>query len=111
MDLKEKLISSFLVFENKVDVEAYVHDVRSKAIKTFEDKGFPTKKDENWKYTSLNRILKENYTLFSKKETALEYRDVKSILSTISIPIRSFLSTVSIRPTCRKRRMMVWIFV
>lgn len=77
MDLKEKLLSSFLVFENKVDVGAYVHDLRSKAIKNFEDKGFPTKKDENWKYTSLNRILKENYTVFQKKEAALEYRDVK----------------------------------
>ena len=77
MDLKEKLLSSFLVFENKVDVDAYVHDLRSEAIKTFEDKGFPTRKDENWKYTSLNRILKENYTLFPKKDTALEYRDIK----------------------------------
>jgi Fe-S cluster assembly protein SufD len=77
MDLKEKLLSSFLVFENKVDVDTYVHDLRSEAIKTFEDKGFPTRKDENWKYTSLNRILKENYTLFPKKDTALEYRQVK----------------------------------
>jgi len=77
MDLKEKLISSFLAFENEVDVDTYVHDIRSVAIKTFEDKGFPTKKDEEWKYTSLNRVLKENYTLFTKKENALEYRDIK----------------------------------
>jgi Fe-S cluster assembly protein SufD len=77
MDLKEKLLSSFLVFENKVDIDTYVHDLRSEAIKTFEDKGFPTRKEENWKYTSLNRILKENYTLFPKKDTALEYRQVK----------------------------------
>jgi len=77
MDLKEKLLSSFLVFENKVDIDAYVHDIRSEAIKTFEDTGFPTKKEEDWKYTSLNKVLKENYTLFSEKENALEYRDVK----------------------------------
>jgi len=77
MDLKEKLISSFLAFENEVDVDTYVHDIRSVAIKTFEDKGFPTKKDEEWKYTSLNRVLKENYTLFTKKENALEYWDIK----------------------------------
>jgi Fe-S cluster assembly protein SufD len=77
MDLKEKLLSSFLVFENKVDVDTYVHDVRSKAIKVFENKGFPNKKDENWKYTSLNRVLKPNYTILQKKEVALEYRDVK----------------------------------
>ena len=78
MDLKEKLISSFLAFENQMDVDTYVHDIRTEAIKTFEDKGFPTKKDEDWKYTSLNRVLKENYTLFPKKENTLEYREIKS---------------------------------
>ena len=77
MDLKEKLVSSFLAFENQVDVDAYVHGIRSEAIKTFEEKGFPTKKEEAWKYTSLNRILKHNYSVFPQKENALEYRDVK----------------------------------
>ncbi|HMC02270.1 MAG TPA: Fe-S cluster assembly protein SufD [Flavobacteriaceae bacterium] len=77
MDLKEKLISSFLAFENEVDVDAYVHDIRSEAIKTFEDKGFPTKKEEAWKYTSLNRILKHNYSVFPRQDTTLEYRDIK----------------------------------
>ncbi|MDA7557623.1 Fe-S cluster assembly protein SufD [Flavobacteriaceae bacterium] len=77
MDLKEKLISSFLAFENQMDVEDYVHDIRSKAIKTFEDEGFPTKKDEAWKYTSLNKILKQDYSVFPDDENAIEYRDVK----------------------------------
>ena len=77
MDLKEKLISSFLAFENQVDIDSYVHDIRSEAIKTFENKGFPTKKEEAWKYTSLNTLLKQNYSVFPKQEKALEYRDVK----------------------------------
>ncbi|MCK0108047.1 Fe-S cluster assembly protein SufD [Flavobacteriaceae bacterium S0825] len=77
MELKEKLLSSFLAFENQVDVDTYVHDIRSKAIKTFETKGFPNKMDEAWKYTSLNKILKEDYSVFSKEENALEYSDVK----------------------------------
>lgn len=77
MELKEKLLSSFLAFENQVDVDAYVHDIRSEAIKSFEDKGFPNKKDEAWKYTSLNKVLKEDYSVFSKEENALEYREVK----------------------------------
>ncbi|WP_347923630.1 Fe-S cluster assembly protein SufD [Pontimicrobium sp. SW4] len=77
MELKEKLLSSFLAFENQVDVDTYVHDIRSEAIKTFETKGFPNKKDEAWKYTSLNKILKEDYSVFSKQENALEYSDVK----------------------------------
>ncbi|MEL0455038.1 Fe-S cluster assembly protein SufD [Flavobacteriaceae bacterium SZ-1-7] len=77
MDLKDKLVSSFMAFENSVDVDTYIHDVRSDAIKIFEEKGFPTKKEEAWKYTSLNKILKEDYSVFPKRETGLEYRDIK----------------------------------
>ncbi|WP_298546971.1 Fe-S cluster assembly protein SufD [uncultured Aquimarina sp.] len=77
MELKEKLISSFLAFENTVDVDAPVHDIRSQAIKVFEEKGFPTKKEEAWKYTSLNAILKHDYSIFPKEENALEFKDVK----------------------------------
>ena len=44
MDLKEKLVSSFIAFENQVDIDSYVHDIRTEAIKNFENLGFPTKK-------------------------------------------------------------------
>lgn len=77
MDLKEKLISSFLAFENETDIDSPIHDVRSEAIKTFEEKGFPTKKEEAWKYTSLNSILKHDYSVFPKQENALEYNEIK----------------------------------
>ncbi len=77
MELKEKLVSSFLAFEDTVDIDAPVHDIRSQAIKVFEEKGFPTKKEEAWKYTSLNAILKHDYSVFPKEENALEFRDVK----------------------------------
>ena len=77
MSLKEKLVSSFLAFENHVDIDSKIHDIRSEAIKTFETEGFPTKKDEAWKYTSLNSVLKQDYSLFPKQDNALEYSDVK----------------------------------
>ncbi|AEH01025.1 Fe-S cluster assembly protein SufD [Lacinutrix sp. 5H-3-7-4] len=77
MDLKEKLVSSFLAFENTIDVESPVHDIRTEAIKTFETTGFPSKKEEAWKYTSLKNILKEDYSVFPKQENALEYKDIK----------------------------------
>jgi len=77
MELKEKLISSFMAFENLVDVDLPVHDVRSEAIKRFESQGFPSKKEENWKYTSLNSVLKHNYSVFPKHDNAIEYNDVK----------------------------------
>lgn len=77
MSLKEKLISSFMAFENQVDVDTKIHDIRTEAIKAFEDQGFPTKKDEAWKYTSLKSILKHDYSVFPKQENALDYKDVK----------------------------------
>ncbi|MFI1744973.1 Fe-S cluster assembly protein SufD [Thalassobellus sediminis] len=77
MDLKEKLLSSFLIVDNQVDIESYVHDVRNDAIKIFKEKGFPSKKEEAWKYTSLNKILKEDYSVFPKQENVIEYRNVQ----------------------------------
>lgn len=77
MELKEKLISSFMAFEERVDVHADLHDLRTEAIKNFEIKGFPTKKDEAWKYTSLNSILKSDFSVFPKKENTIEFSDVK----------------------------------
>jgi len=77
MELKEKLISSFMAFEEQVDVHSELHDVRTLAIKNFENKGFPTKKEESWKYTSLNAILKNDFTVFPKNENSIEFKDVK----------------------------------
>ncbi|MGS0525656.1 Fe-S cluster assembly protein SufD [Zobellia nedashkovskayae] len=77
MDLKDKLISSFMAFENNVDVEHPVHDVRMEAIKNFEEKGFPSKKEEAWKYTSLNSLQKIDFSIFPREENTLEYKDVK----------------------------------
>nr|WP_314866036.1 Fe-S cluster assembly protein SufD [uncultured Flavobacterium sp.] len=77
MELKEKLLSSFMAFEERVDVQTELHDLRTLAIKNFEDKGFPTKKDEAWKYTSLNAILKKDFSVFPKNEFTIEFKDVK----------------------------------
>jgi Fe-S cluster assembly protein SufD len=77
MDLKEKLLSSFMAFEERIDVHSELHDVRTSAIKNFENKGFPTKKDESWKYTSLSAILKNDFSVFPKTDTAIQYSDVK----------------------------------
>ena len=78
--LKEKLLSSFLAFENEKDVDSYVHDIRTQAIKKFEEEGFPTKRLENWKYTSLKKTLQHDYKLFPSKSEALEFKDIESFL-------------------------------
>lgn len=76
MELKEKLLSSFMAFEEQIDVNHELHDIRTEAIKNFENKGFPTKKDEAWKYTSLNNILKNDFSVFPKKDNTIESKDV-----------------------------------
>jgi Fe-S cluster assembly protein SufD len=77
MDLKEKLISSFMAFEEQLDLSSPIHEIRTNSLKQFEALGFPTKKDEAWKYTSLAKLLKNDYSIFSKKETTTELKDVK----------------------------------
>lgn len=80
MDLKEKLVSSFMAFENRVDVNNKIHDIRTDAIKIFEEKGFPSKRDEAWKYTSLNKVLSYDYSVFPKQENLPEYKEIKGYL-------------------------------
>src|SRR5690606_22854685 len=77
MDLKEKLIASFMAFEERVDVHSELHDIRTAAIQNFENKGFPSKREEAWKYTSLNAVLKNDFTVFPKTEPLVEVADVK----------------------------------
>ncbi len=77
MELKEKLLTSFMAFEERIDFHLELHEVRSQAIKNFENKGFPTKKEEAWKYTSLNSIIKNDFSVFPKKENTIEFAEVK----------------------------------
>ena len=77
MELKDKLVSSYVAFENRVETDSEVHEIRSKALQNFETLGFPTKKLEAWKYTSLNAVLKQDYSLFPNKENNIQLSDVK----------------------------------
>ncbi|HYD90261.1 MAG TPA: Fe-S cluster assembly protein SufD [Flavobacterium sp.] len=77
MELKEKLLSSFMAFEERVDVDTDLHNIRTEALKNFEIKGFPTKKEEAWKYTSLNAVLKNDFSVFPKQDNVINYADVK----------------------------------
>ena len=79
MKLEDKLIASFMAFENKgnIDLDSNVHEIRTKAIATFEKQGFPSKKDEEWKYTSLKSVLKHDYSIFPKADATIELSAVK----------------------------------
>ena len=77
MEFKEKLISYYLAFEEDLDLSDSVHDTRAEALKVFEEKGFPTKRDEAWKYTSLEALIRVDYALFPKSYANIELKDVK----------------------------------
>jgi Fe-S cluster assembly protein SufD len=77
MELKDKLVSAFMALENQVDLDHPVHDIRSAAIKVFENQGFPTKKEEAWKYTSLKALEKIDFSIFPRESAPLEYKEVK----------------------------------
>ena len=77
MEFKEKLLASHLAFEEGIDLSDPVHQTRLDSLRVFEKKGFPTRKDEAWKYTSLNAMMREDYALFPKAETTIQLKKVK----------------------------------
>jgi len=77
MELKEKLLDSHLAFEEQSEVNETIQNFRSRALKIFEEKGFPTKKVESWKYTSLSPIVNKDYALFPKTDFGIELKTVK----------------------------------
>jgi len=78
-NMKEKLVSSYVLTENDLNNPdwAPVGHIRQEAIDRFEAEGFPTKRNEEWKYTNLKPILKHDYKLFPKAEEELSLRDVQ----------------------------------
>lgn len=78
MSLKEKIVSSYIAFEDHLEDDSPIHALRNEAIKNFETTGFPSKKEEAWKYTSLNSLLKNDYSILPKKaDHSIEFKDVK----------------------------------
>ena len=77
MNLKDKLLSSYLAFQETMELDNSMSELRDKSIRNFEEQGFPTRKEENWKYTSLNSIVKNDFSLTPAKEDTIEFRDVK----------------------------------
>ncbi len=57
MSLQDKLSAAFKGDSKNATVENY----KKEAFEAFSKKGFPTTKDEEWKYTSLRNVLKNEY--------------------------------------------------
>ncbi len=82
-DLKTKLISGFESFENELVAQKKWHfnHVRRTCIENFSALGFPTLKHEEWKYTNLNFLFKNNF-IINPTKTNIEIReeDIKEFL-------------------------------
>ena len=80
MDLQEKLVASYMAQTSATAEPAGLAKIRSAAIETFEQQGFPTKKMEEWKYTPLNKLVKTDYTVFPKKSKNLTLDEVQNYI-------------------------------
>jgi len=54
------MISNFDEFQKANQSGRELNDIRIKNLNLFKEKGFPSKKEENWKYTDLKTILSNN---------------------------------------------------
>ena len=76
MSLQNKLTEAFKVTTKNATVENY----KKEAFESFSQKGFPTTKDEEWKYTSLRSILKNEYGIESAKATSVTAESIAPYL-------------------------------
>ncbi len=62
-DNNQLYISNFQSFEKSLNGEAksWLHTVRRDALNKFDKLGFPTTRNEEWKYTNVTSIAKENF--------------------------------------------------
>jgi Fe-S cluster assembly protein SufD len=84
LNLKDKLINSFEQFTQNTN-GSESEDVRTKrteGMAIFAAQGFPTMKEEEWKYTPLNKSIKRDYHLKSQENTSLRSSDIDPFLCT-----------------------------
>ncbi|MXV38651.1 Fe-S cluster assembly protein SufD [Flavobacteriaceae bacterium Ap0902] len=80
-DLKEKLISEHIVFDKRSKEDSLLKRMRDEAMATFEEKGFPTTKNEEWKYTSLRNVLAEDFQItVNSDDEELSYGQLKKYM-------------------------------
>ncbi|MEN8139529.1 MAG: Fe-S cluster assembly protein SufD [Bacteroidota bacterium] len=77
MSLKEKIISTYKALGEAVSDESRIAEMKKQAIELFDTKGFPTLKDEDWKYTSLKSLLKTDYCIVSAENNDVELKDIE----------------------------------
>jgi Fe-S cluster assembly protein SufD len=75
-------LSSFEVFEKSLNGEATskTHEVRKAAIARFAELGFPTTRDEEWKYTDVGPLARVPFKpVLDHREQGVTFRDVERL--------------------------------
>ncbi|MFQ5824717.1 MAG: SufD family Fe-S cluster assembly protein, partial [bacterium] len=64
-DVKKWYVANFELFENSLNGSRKIpfHEIRKEAISKFSDMGFPTSRNEDWKYTNIAPILAHKFKL------------------------------------------------
>ena len=64
-DIKQWYISNFDLFEDSLNGSREIpfHEVRKSAISKFSELGFPTPRNEEWKYTNVAAMLEHKFKL------------------------------------------------
>ncbi len=65
--LNEQIINNHSEFLTTLH-HTFLNEDRKNALQKFEEKGFPNKKDEEYKYTNLKEITEKSYNFFPKEE-------------------------------------------
>lgn len=79
--LEQALIASFTEFESRLngDAKSPIHQKRKEAINILTERGLPTVKQEDWRYTNLKSALNRPWHL-STAEINISISDIESLL-------------------------------
>ena len=83
--VSSKMILNFDEFQKANQTGGDLDNIRIKNFNIFQKKGFPSKKEENWKYTDLKTILHNNLN-------NLEVLNNKKTFPVLSIPNTEIIS-------------------
>ena len=82
MNLQEKLSQSFKEHGRRLNgsESKSLRELRSRSFDYFKGQGFPTNQDEEWKYTSLNKIVKRDFDFSSQVSSEILAEDIEPFL-------------------------------
>ncbi len=79
----QQYLCNFNLFEENLNasINKPIHDLRKMALNHLLDKGFPTKHDEEWRFTDINPILSESFALAdSNRLINIKKSDIKPLI-------------------------------